>query len=446
MNESPRIFLVEDDPIVRRGGEQALSLADLQVSGFADAESALEAYAEQQPWAVVTDLRLPGRDGMQLARELRERERELPVILVTGHGDVTMAVQAMREGAYDFIEKPFASERLVGVVRRAVERRGLQLENRRLREQVADAGAPTLVGQSPAMQALRRMVAALAPAQVDVLIRGETGSGKEVVARALHAQSGRRGPFVALNCGALPESLIESEIFGHEAGAFTGAVKRRIGKIEHASGGTLFLDEIESMSQAMQLRLLRVLQEREIERLGSNTPIAVDCRVLAAAKVDLKTLADEGRFRADLYYRLNVAAIEIPPLRQRSGDVPLLMAHFLHDAAARHGRPAPEWSDADMLRWQQHAWPGNVRELRNVAERLALSLPDGLASAELPANPPSLAARMEAAERGVLRDALRATQGSVVKAAELLQVPKTTLYDKLQRHGIVASAFGGAER
>ncbi|HMC15833.1 MAG TPA: sigma-54 dependent transcriptional regulator [Albitalea sp.] len=437
----PRIFLVEDDPIVRRGSEQALSLADMSVRGFADAEAALDAFADEPPWAVVTDLRLPGRDGLQLLRELRRLDRELPVILVTGHGDVAMAVGAMHEGACDFIEKPFASERLVDVVRRAVERRSLQLENQRLRESLGDAAAQTLIGQSPTMQALRRTVTALAPTSVDILIRGETGSGKEVVARALHTLSGRRGAFVALNCGALPESVIESEIFGHEAGAFTGALKRRIGKIEHANGGTLFLDEIESMVPAMQLRLLRVLQEREVERLGSNELIPVDCRVVAATKQDLKALSDEGRFRADLYYRLNVAAIDIAPLRQRAGDVPLLMAHFIGGAAARHRVPVPRWSDADMLRWQQHCWPGNVRELRNVAERVCLGLADGLENAD--AAPASLAMRLDAAERTMLRDALRATRGNVAKAAELLALPKTTLYDKLQRHGIVAAEFGG---
>jgi len=436
---TPRIFLVEDDPIVRHGSEQALTLADMSVRGFADAESALDAFAEEPPWAVVTDLRLPGRDGLQLLRELRRRDRELPVILVTGHGDVAMAVGAMHEGACDFIEKPFASERLVNVVRRAVERRGLQIEDHRLHESVGDAATQTLIGQSPPMQALRRTVRALAPTSVDILIHGETGSGKEVVARALHTLSGRQGAFVALNCGALPEGVIESEIFGHEAGAFTGAQKRRIGKIEHASGGTLFLDEIESMAPAMQLRLLRVLQEREIERLGSNESIPVDCRVIAATKQDLKTLSDEGRFRADLYYRLNVATIDIAPLRQRAGDVPPLMSHFIQQAAGRHRVPAPRWTDGDMLRWQQYPWPGNVRELRNVAERICLGLADGLQQAE--AASASLSARLDAAERTMLRDALRVTLGNVAKAAELLGLPKTTLYDKLQRHGIVPAEF-----
>ena len=429
--DTARILLVEDDAIVRRGSEQALSLAGMKVLPFGDAESALAALAAERPWAVVTDVKLPGQSGLELLREIRQRDRELPVILVTGHGDVAMAVEAMREGAYDFIEKPFSSDRLVGTVRRAVERRTLMAENRRLREQLPEGGAMPIIGQAPAMQELRRQIAALAPAQVDVLIRGETGAGKEVVARTLHALSGRTGPFVALNCGALPENIIESELFGHEAGAFTGATRRRIGRIEYAHGGTLFLDEIESMPLAAQVKLLRVLQERQVERLGSNTPVAVDCRVVAAAKDDLRKLADEGKFRADLYYRLNVVSLQIPPLRERPGDIPLLMAQFTKEAAQRFGRPVPGWSDHDMLRWQQYAWPGNVRELRNVAERVSLGLGDGLDAPELQAL--SLPARMEQLERNLIRDAMALAEDNVAKAAELLQIPKKTLYDKLAK-------------
>ena len=429
--DTARILLVEDDAIVRRGSEQALSLAGMKVLPFGDAESALAALAAERPWAVVTDVKLPGQSGLELLREIRQRDRELPVILVTGHGDVAMAVEAMREGAYDFIEKPFSSDRLVGTVRRAVERRTLMAENRRLREQLPEGGAMPIIGQAPAMQELRRQIAALAPAQVDVLIRGETGAGKEVVARTLHALSGRTGPFVALNCGALPENIIESELFGHEAGAFTGATRRRIGRIEYAHGGTLFLDEIESMPLAAQVKLLRVLQERQVERLGSNTPVAVDCRVVAAAKDDLRKLADEGKFRADLYYRLNVVSLQIPPLRERPGDIPLLMAQFTKEAAQRFGRPVPAWSDHDMLRWQQYGWPGNVRELRNVAERVSLGLGDGLDAPELQAL--SLPARMEQLERNLIRDAMALAEDNVAKAAELLQIPKKTLYDKLAK-------------
>ncbi|WP_024301449.1 sigma-54 dependent transcriptional regulator [Pseudogulbenkiania sp. MAI-1] len=432
------VFLVEDDPVVRHGCAQALRLAGFAVTDFGDAESALTALEQASPGALVSDVRLPGRDGLALLQLARRLDPELPVILITGHGDVTLAVQAMREGAYDFIEKPFPSERLADVVGRALEKRALQLENRRLREQLQAGGDSPLIGQTPAMQNLRRLVAALAPTGVDILINGETGCGKEVVARAIHDASGRRGRFVALNCGALPESVFESEIFGHESGAFTGAAKRRIGKFELAHGGTLFLDEIESMPLALQVKLLRALQERVIERLGGNEPIPVDCRVIAASKADLKAEADAGRFRSDMYYRLNVARLDLPPLRERKADIPLLMAHFLQQAAARFGRPIPEWTPADLARWQRHDWPGNVRELRNVAERYCLGLGDGLEPSvtEPAGGETSLAAVVEAAEKACIEEALSRTGGQVIKAAELLQLPRKTLYDKLHRHGL----------
>ncbi len=434
------VFLVEDDTAVRKGCEQALALADIAVRGFADAETMLAALALTPPALVVTDVRLPGRDGMAVLRELRQFDRELPVLLITGHGDVAMAVEAMREGAHDFIEKPFASERLIAAVRSGLEKRALRLENRQLKERLG-SGTTQIIGQSPAMQHIRQLVTTLAPTGVDILLNGETGSGKEVVARAIHEASGRRGPFVAINCGALPESVFESELFGHEAGAFTGAGKRRIGRIEHASGGTLFLDEIESMPLNLQVKLLRVLQERSIERLGSNTAIPLDCRLVAASKADLKAEADAGRFRADLYYRLNVVSIDLPPLRQRREDIPLLMAAFLNEAAQRYQRPAADYSPTDLVRWQAHDWPGNVRELKNVAERWALGLPDTLAQTQRSAAGPSLAAQVEAAEKAAIETALQQCAGNVAQAAELLQTPKKTLYDKLTRLGLQAERF-----
>jgi len=434
------VFLVEDDAAVRKGCEQALSIADIPVRAFADAEKLLAALATATPALVVSDVRLPGRDGLTLLRELRQHDRELPVLLMTGHGDVAMAVEAMREGAYDFIEKPFPSERLVAAVRSALEKRALLRENRQLKERLGSGSQ--IIGQSPAMQQVRQLVGTLAPTGVDILINGETGCGKEVVARAIHDASGRRGPFVAINCGALPETVFESELFGHEAGAFTGAGKRRIGRIEHANGGTLFLDEIESMPLNLQVKLLRVLQERSVERLGSNTAIPVDCRLVAASKTDLKTASTAGQFRADLYYRLNVVSIELPPLRQRREDIALLMAQFLQDAAMRYQRPAAAMTPADLARWTAHDWPGNVRELKNVADRWALGLPDGLAqpaSAMLPGG--SLAEQVEAAEKAAIEKALQAADGNVARAAEALQLPKKTLYDKLTRHALVAEDF-----
>lgn len=464
-NSALTIFLVEDDPVVRHGCEQALALADLPVRGFPDVETTLSAFSLGiEIGAVITDVRLPSRDGLSLMAEMLQRDPDLPIILITDHGDVAMAVEAMRQGAYDFIEKPFSSDRLVESVRRALDKRTLILENRRLKEYLTNhehhplAG---LIGQSPAMRQVQRLVEAIAPTGVDVLINGETGTGKEVVARALHAASGRKGPFVALNCGALPESVFESEIFGHEAGAFTGATKRRIGKIEYASGGTLFLDEIESMPLALQVKLLRVLQERVVERLGSNTLFPVDCRVVAATKADLATESAAGRFRADLYYRLNVVTIDLPPLRERPEDIPLLMAHFCRQAAQRHDRPALALDPTLMARLHSHDWPGNVRELKNVAERYVLGLKDlipestartsGITGGSTEGlcidfgspliNGQSLAAYMDTVEKRCIEIALRECGGRVAQAAERLQLPKKTLYDKINRHGVDPERF-----
>ena len=435
------VYLVEDDEVVMRACAQALRLADIDVRAFRSAEQALAALDEEPPAAVVSDVRMPGMSGLDLLGAVWRRDREIPVILITGHGDVSMAVEAMRAHAYDFIEKPFNSARLVDVVRRARERRALLRENRALREQLGNLREMPLIGASEGIQRVARTIDSLAATDVDVLIHGETGTGKEVVAHALHTRSGRTGPFVALNCGALPESVFESEIFGHETGAFTGADRRRIGKIEHATDGTLFLDEIESMPLALQVKLLRVLQERRIERLGSNVSLPVNCRLVAATKADLKRLSEQGGFRADLYYRLNVVTIELPPLRQRLNDIGPLMTYFLLQASRRFNREAPAWDEQDLFRWQHHDWPGNVRELKAVAERLCLGVGDGLEGVAAPAV--SLAARLENYERGLIREALRAVRGNVAEAAERLHLPRKTLYDKLARHGLDPDAFRG---
>ena len=435
------VYLVEDDEVVMRACAQALRLADIEVRAFRSAEQALAALDEESPAAVVSDVRMPGMSGLDLLGAVWRRDREIPVILITGHGDVSMAVEAMRAHAYDFIEKPFNSARLVDVVRRARERQALLRENRALREQLGNLREMPLIGASESIQRVARTIDSLAATDVDVLIHGETGTGKEVVAHALHTRSGRTGPFVALNCGALPESVFESEIFGHETGAFTGADRRRIGKIEHATDGTLFLDEIESMPLALQVKLLRVLQERRIERLGSNVSLPVNCRLVAATKADLKRLSEQGGFRADLYYRLNVVTIELPPLRQRLNDIGPLMTYFLLQASRRFNREAPAWDEQDLFRWQHHDWPGNVRELKAVAERLCLGVGDGLEGVAAPAV--SLAARLENYERGLIREALRAVRGNVAEAAERLHLPRKTLYDKLARHGLDPDAFRG---
>jgi two-component system C4-dicarboxylate transport response regulator DctD len=441
-NSTMTVLLVEDDPLVLLGAEQALSLAGMTVLTAPDAEAALLILATSPPDAVVSDIRLPGADGFELLRRVQELDSEVPVILMTGHGDIRMAVDAMHNGAYDFLEKPFSSDRLTEVVRRALEKRHLVLENRRLQALVAAQSVSDLIGQTPAILEAKRRINALGPTQVDILIRGETGTGKEVVARALHKASGRRGPFVAINCGALPESIFESEMFGHEAGAFTGAARKRIGKLEYARGGTVFLDEIESLPLSQQVKMLRVLQERRLERLGGNESVAIDCRFIAAAKEDLKTLSEQGSFRPDLFYRLNVAHISLPPVRERREDIPLLMAHCIRIAADRYGVNPPSWSQLQMANWQGQDWPGNVRELKNVADRLCLGLEGDAASTLTDSvDSPPLSLQIEAFERHLIVQALRARGGNVTLAADHLKLPRKTLYDKVARHAIDTSCY-----
>ncbi|MGD8956321.1 MAG: sigma-54 dependent transcriptional regulator, partial [Chromatiaceae bacterium] len=371
------VMLIDDEEHIRVAASQALDLAGYRVHAFDRGERALAALTADWPGAVISDIRMPGIDGMQFLQRAGMIDPDLPVILITGHGDVSMAVEAMRAGAYDFLEKPFAVEDLVDTVGRAIDKRALTIENRRLKNELAMQSKPGLriIGDTPAMRRLRLTIGQIADTDADVLVNGETGTGKELVARALHEIGRRRDRnFVAVNCGAVPENLIEAELFGHEAGAFTDAKSRRIGKFEHANGGTLFLDEIESMPLHVQVHLLRVLQERAIERLGSNELIPLDLRVVAASKVDLRAAATRGTFREDLYYRLGVVVIDIPPLRERRQDIPLLFQHFVLVAAARYRRePPPPLTTPDQLnRLMMAEWPGNVRELRNAAERYVL--------------------------------------------------------------------------
>ena len=439
-DEKLRVLVVEDDPHVLLGCQQALALEDIDSDGVASAEEALRRVGADFPGIVVSDIRLPGMDGLQLLARLREKDAQLPVVLITGHGDIAMAVQAMRDGAYDFMEKPFAPERLVDVARRALEHRRLSREIGQLRRQLAGRQAleARLIGRSPAMQALRELIANVADTSANVLIEGETGTGKELVARCLHDYSRRQAKaFVALNCGGLPESLIDSEIFGHEAHAFTGAGKRRIGKIEHADGGSLFLDEIESMPLNLQIKLLRVLQEHQLERLGSNQLIPVDCRVIAATKSDLAAMGREGSFRSDLYYRLNVITLQLPPLRERREDILMLFEHFLQQSSLRFDRPAPAIDNATAASLMAHDWPGNVRELRNVAERFALGLPVLTGGGQGPdASEPRFAEAVEAFERSLLQSALERHAGNLSQAALALGMAKTTLFDKVKKYGL----------
>ncbi|MBD8491752.1 sigma-54-dependent transcriptional regulator [Pseudomonas syringae] len=434
------VIVVDDEIAIRQAIEPWLTLAGFEVQLHSRAEECLAQLPEHFPGVIISDVRMPGMGGLALLARLQAQDKDLPVILLTGHGDVPMAVQAMREGAYDFLEKPFSPQALLDTLRRALEKRQLILENRRLHEQ-ADARSrleATLLGVSPSLQTLRRQVLELAGLPVNVLIRGETGSGKELVARCLHDFGPRAGkPFVALNCAAIPEQLFEAELFGHENGAFTGAQGKRIGRLEFADGGTVFLDEIESMPLAQQAKLLRVLQDRQLQRLGSNHSITVDVRIIAATKPDLLDEARAGRFREDLAYRLNVAELRLPALRERREDIALLYQHFTQAAAERLGRPASRPDGAQLGRLLSHDWPGNVRELANVAEREVLGLNQS------PSEPSgqSLVDQQEAFEAQCLRAALTRHKGDIKAVLNELQLPRRTLNEKMQRHGLVREHF-----
>ncbi|MBZ9790035.1 sigma-54 dependent transcriptional regulator [Rhizobium sp. 3T7] len=441
-----RILLIDDEEEMRRSSAQALGLFGLDVATFASAEPVLERVGYGFDGVVISDIRMPGMDGMTLLQRIREMDSEIPVILVTGHADVQLAVSAMHAGVYDFVEKPFAAQHLVGIIRRALDRRSLVLENRRLRAVAGkrDDIEARLPGRTQAMVDLRYRLRAIAATDADTLIIGETGVGKEVVARALHDTSARAGkPFIAINCAALPETLIESELFGHEAGAFPGALRPRYGKFEHGRGGTILLDEIGSMPFDLQAKFLRVLQERVITRLGSNEAISLDVRFIATSKVDLETEVARGRFRPDLLYRLNVVTIHVPSLAQRQADIPLLFFQLVREAAARYGRSDIEVRPETIGKIGSRSWPGNVRELRNAADRLVLGL--DLQPEDTAEQNQKLADRVAAFERGLIASALAAHGGSLRPVYEMLGVSRKTLYEKMQKYGLEKGSRGEDE-
>lgn len=435
----PLVLLIDDEDELRRSTAQALDLSGFAVRDLASAERALDLVSPGFNGIVVTDIRMPGMDGMTLMGRIREIDADIPVILTTGHGDVQLAVKAMREGAYDFIEKPFTTQTLAAVAARALDRRGLVLENRLLRAVAGkrDDIEARLPGRTQAMVDLRYRLRAVAGTDADVLIVGDTGTGKEVAARALHDISGRASkPFVAINCAALPANLIESELFGHEAGAFAGAIRARFGKFEHARGGTILLDEIGSMPIDLQAKLLRVIQERVITRLGSNEAIALDVRFVATSKADLEAEVMAGRFRADLLYRLNVVTLRLPSLAARREDVPLLFLHLLREAAARYRREEVEVPPHVIADITHRAWPGNVRELRNTADRYVLGLELRLGEDVPDDSSPRLADRVADFEKSIISAALLAHGGSLKAVYESLGISRKTLYEKMQRYGL----------
>ncbi|WGM30347.1 sigma-54 dependent transcriptional regulator [Brevundimonas sp. NIBR11] len=441
------VTLIDDDNDFRDALLERLQLENLDVQAFASAEAALKVLTADYPGVVVSDLRMPGMDGRGLLTRLQALDEGLPVVMITGHGDIADAVDALRNGAYDFVAKPFDFGRLADSLNRALEKRGLVLDNRALSAAVSRVTPDLpLLGSSPSIARLRTVIEQVADAGMDVLIEGETGVGKEVVARALH-NSGRRRvhPFVPVNCGALPAGLIESELFGHEPGAFPGAVKRRVGLIEQSHRGTLFLDEIESMPMSAQIALLRVVEQREIQPLGASGPKQLDLRILASSKIDLEKAVSRGAFREDLYYRLNVMKLRVPPLRERRDDVPLLFAHFLARASGEHQRTPPPMSTAVRRTLMEHNWPGNVRELAHFADRIALDIDAPAGGGSVEEGTAGLTERLERFEKAVLEEALDRHAGDIVAITEALRIPRKTLYDKFRRHGLRPGAFRARE-
>lgn len=434
-----RVLLVDDEEEMRHSTAQALGLFGLDVDTFSSAEHVLELIGYSFAGVIISDIRMPGMDGMTLLQRIREVDAEIPVILVTGHGDVQLAVKAMREGVYDFLEKPFTAQHLAAIARRALDRRSLVLENRRLRAVAGkrDDIEARLPGRTQAMVDLRYRLRAIGATDADTLIIGETGVGKEVVARALHDISARADrPLIAINCAALPENLIESELFGHEAGAFPGAIRPRYGKFEHGRGGTILLDEIGSLPFDLQAKFLRVLQERVITRLGSNEIVPLDVRFVATSKVNLEAEVAAGRFRADLLYRLNVATLHVPSLAQRKADIPLLFLQLVREAAARYVRNDIDVPPSLITEIAERSWPGNVRELRNAADRLVLGLDLKPDEAQVRPEKQRLADKVADYERGIIASALAAHGGALRPVYELLGISRKTLYEKMQRYGL----------
>src|SRR5687768_1490799 len=458
------ILIVDDEPGVRTALAGVLRDEGYDVEAVDTGEACLERLTRQAVDVVLLDVWLPGMDGLATLARMREREVDAQVVVISGHGNVESAVRAIKMGAFDFVEKPLSLEKTVLVVRNALRQRRLEVENRALRARV-DA-QHSIIGESYAMVKLRELVATAAPTNGRVLIFGENGTGKELVARNIHQLSRRRSaPFVEVNCAAIPDELIESELFGHVRGAFTGAVADRRGKFELAHGGTIFLDEIGDMSLKTQAKVLRVLQEQVMEAVGGSTRIKVDARVLAATNKDLTAEIRAGRFREDLYFRLNVVPIFVPPLRDRQEDIPLLADHFMAMLAREYGR-RPKTFEADaMTALQQYPWPGNVRELRNVVERLMIMVPgDRISSRDIsfldqslaPAGsqpPPVAKTAVETPlheardrfERDYILRALAAQQGNISRTAEVLGIERSNLYRKMRGFGIAPSRRGEDE-
>jgi DNA-binding NtrC family response regulator len=454
-----RLLLVDDEPEIGWILARALGEMGFEVATAETAQAALAAFESQAPELVLLDLRLPDGDGLDVLRRIRELDEHVPVIMLTGHGTIESAVRAMKGGAFDYLIKPVHLEEVRVVIEKALETRRLVAEVHTLRAAMRARASPEdLVGGSPAMEELRQFIARVAPYDVSILIRGESGTGKELVAHAIHGQSKRRrGPFIPLDCAALPETLVESELFGHERGAFTGATQRRLGRFELAHTGTLFLDEIGNLPLSTQMKLLRVLEDRAITRLGGRGQVPIDVRIVAATHVSFEDALREGRFREDLYHRLNEFTIQVPPLRERTEDIPVLVEHFLARLGAELEKPVPGATPEAVAALRAYAWPGNVRELRNALKRAAVLAEGTILLADLPAEVRGRApapgaggpARVGTALKDVVRQVVESTERDLIlrtlertrwnrsQAARLLGINHKTLYNKLREYGLL---------
>ncbi|MCS6899036.1 MAG: sigma-54 dependent transcriptional regulator [Myxococcales bacterium] len=441
------VLVVDDEANARRGMKALLEQEGFSVSTAADGAEALDQLASETFDVVVTDLKMPRIDGLELLKRARQTHEDLPVVMVTAHGAVESAIAAMKAGAEDYLEKPVQIDELVVVLERVLRNRKVRDEVRQLRGRLEERFRPAnLIGDSPPMQTVFKVIGQVAPTRASVLITGESGTGKELVAQAIHQASPRKhGPFVKLHCAALAETLLESELFGHEKGAFTGAMGRREGRFKQADGGTLFLDEIGEIPMSTQVKLLRFLQERTFERVGSNETLKVDVRVIAATNRRLEEEVREGRFREDLYYRLNVVSIEMPPLRVRPGDILVLAEHFLKKYAAENGKPIKGFSPEAIARLSEHGWPGNVRELENVIERsVVLCEGETITPQCLPVSlntPHRTVVRIPGStfaeiERHAILSTLEAVGGSTTRAARMLDISVRTIQYRLHEYGL----------
>ena len=444
---SHRILIVDDEVGIRQALKQVLEFEHLLVKVAASGGEAITVYPDFRPHLVFLDVKMAGLDGLETLSRLRSLDPKAQVVMISGHGTIATAVEATQRGAFDFLEKPLDTDRLLVTVRNALAHAELMDENSRLRETTERRF--TMVGNSPALQRVRELIAKVGPTSARVLITGENGTGKELVARALHDASPRRDrPFIEVNCAAIPSELIESELFGHMKGSFTGAFADRAGKFEQADGGTLFLDEVGDMSLSAQAKLLRVLQEGVVTRIGGSKSIQVDVRVLAATNKDLESEIGDGRFREDLLHRLNVIPIQVPPLRERKEDIPALVAHFAEQLAAGAGVPGRKFADDAVRRLQLRNWPGNIRELRNAVERALILasgktvtatdiehlLPSGAAPGATSAH--SFETFKQEAERSFLVEQLKQHDWNVSETARALKMPRSNLYKKIERYGL----------